>query len=84
MGAELGITPVIIRGEELKQKGFGGTFSVDNKTNSPFFNSLFASIISIPNISFSLQDKRAAEKFSLIQVFMESARQQNILLHLRS
>lgn len=25
VGAELGITPVIIRGEELKQKGFGGT-----------------------------------------------------------
>lgn len=29
MGAELGITPVIIRGEELKQKGFGGTVTVD-------------------------------------------------------
>lgn len=28
MGTELGITPVIIRGEELKQKGFGGTVSV--------------------------------------------------------
>uniref|UniRef100_A0A8C7QFG7 Aminopeptidase like 1 n=1 Tax=Oncorhynchus mykiss TaxID=8022 RepID=A0A8C7QFG7_ONCMY len=25
VGTELGITPVIIRGEELKQKGFGGT-----------------------------------------------------------
>uniref|UniRef100_A0A8C8BTQ0 Cytosol aminopeptidase domain-containing protein n=1 Tax=Oncorhynchus tshawytscha TaxID=74940 RepID=A0A8C8BTQ0_ONCTS len=25
MGTELGVTPVIIRGEELKQKGFGGT-----------------------------------------------------------
>lgn len=24
MGSELGITPVIIRGEELKQRGFGG------------------------------------------------------------
>lgn len=29
MGTELGITPVIIRGEELKQKGFGGTFAGD-------------------------------------------------------
>lgn len=29
VGAELGITPVIIRGEELKQKGFGGTVTVD-------------------------------------------------------
>ena len=30
VGTELSITPVIIRGEELKQKGFGGTvhFSV--------------------------------------------------------
>lgn len=28
MGTELGITPVIIRGEELKQRGFGGTMSV--------------------------------------------------------
>lgn len=27
MGTELGITPVIIRGEELKQKGFGGSFA---------------------------------------------------------
>lgn len=26
---ELGITPVIIRGEELKQRGFGGTAPVD-------------------------------------------------------
>lgn len=25
MGDEVGIRPVIIRGEELKQKGFGGT-----------------------------------------------------------
>lgn len=25
VGTELGITPVIIRGEELKQRGFGGT-----------------------------------------------------------
>lgn len=29
VGTELGITPLIIRGEELKQKGFGGTVSVD-------------------------------------------------------
>lgn len=29
MGAELGITPVIIRGEELKHKGFGGTCTID-------------------------------------------------------
>lgn len=29
VGTELGITPVIIRGEELKQRGFGGTESVD-------------------------------------------------------
>lgn len=29
VGAELGITPVIIRGEELKQKGFGGTVPAD-------------------------------------------------------
>lgn len=29
MGTELGITPVIIQGEELKQRGFGGTMSVD-------------------------------------------------------
>ena len=29
MGTELGITPVIIRGEELKQRGFGGTVSGD-------------------------------------------------------
>ncbi len=29
VGTELGITPVIIRGEELKQRGFGGTVSVD-------------------------------------------------------
>lgn len=28
VGAELGITPVIIRGEDLKQKGFGGTVTV--------------------------------------------------------
>lgn len=29
VGTELGITPVIIRGEELNQKGFGGTFTGD-------------------------------------------------------
>lgn len=29
MGNELGITPVIIRGEELKQKGFGGKMCID-------------------------------------------------------
>lgn len=29
MGTELGITPVIIRGEELKLRGFGGTMSAD-------------------------------------------------------
>lgn len=29
VGTEVGITPVIIRGEELKQRGFGGTVSVD-------------------------------------------------------
>lgn len=42
VGTELGITPLIIRGEELKQKGFGGTcvfrylsvIGVDD-TNSP-------------------------------------------------
>lgn len=28
VGTELGITPVIIRGEELKQRGFGGTETV--------------------------------------------------------
>lgn len=28
VGAELGIAPVIIRGEDLKQKGFGGTVTV--------------------------------------------------------
>ncbi|KAF7659636.1 hypothetical protein LDENG_00295000 [Lucifuga dentata] len=28
VGTELGITPVIIRGEELKQKGFGGIYGV--------------------------------------------------------
>lgn len=27
VGNELGITPTIIRGEELKQKGFGGNLS---------------------------------------------------------
>ena len=26
MGSELNIDPVIIRGEELKERGFGGTF----------------------------------------------------------
>lgn len=31
VGLELGITPVIIRGEELKQRGFGGTGSVDTR-----------------------------------------------------
>lgn len=29
VGFELGITPVIIRGEELKQRGFGGTVFLD-------------------------------------------------------
>lgn len=42
MGTELGITPVIIRGEELKQKGFGGTFAGDKST---LFNASFVFIL---------------------------------------
>lgn len=39
VGAELAITPVIIRGEELKDKGFGGTaygFSIPFRVSSLF------------------------------------------------
>ncbi|KAK7915651.1 hypothetical protein WMY93_011412 [Mugilogobius chulae] len=35
VGAELGITPVIIRGEELKQKGFGGIYGVGKAAEHP-------------------------------------------------
>ncbi|XP_037535571.1 probable aminopeptidase NPEPL1 [Nematolebias whitei] len=35
VGAELGITPVIIRGEELKQKGFGGIYGVGKAAEYP-------------------------------------------------
>jgi len=40
VGAELAITPVIIRGEELKDKGFGGTaFGFQfHCVSHPFFN----------------------------------------------
>lgn len=46
MGTELGITPVIIRGEELKQKGFGGTFAGDiyRRLKSPLFDASFVFI----------------------------------------
>lgn len=55
MGAELGITPVIIRGEELKQKGFGGTVTVQcsHTENSPLFRTssvfLFVCVTAILN-----------------------------------
>uniref|UniRef100_A0A668A797 Aminopeptidase like 1 n=1 Tax=Myripristis murdjan TaxID=586833 RepID=A0A668A797_9TELE len=35
VGTELGITPVIIRGEELKQKGFGGIYGVGKAAVHP-------------------------------------------------
>uniref|UniRef100_A0A674PC22 Aminopeptidase like 1 n=1 Tax=Takifugu rubripes TaxID=31033 RepID=A0A674PC22_TAKRU len=35
VGTELGITPVIIRGEELKQKGFGGIYGVGKAAEHP-------------------------------------------------
>ncbi|CAB1353889.1 unnamed protein product [Coregonus sp. 'balchen'] len=35
VGTELGITPVIIRGEELKQKGFGGIYGVGKAAVNP-------------------------------------------------
>uniref|UniRef100_A0A8C5BUE3 Cytosol aminopeptidase domain-containing protein n=1 Tax=Gadus morhua TaxID=8049 RepID=A0A8C5BUE3_GADMO len=35
VGAELSITPVIIRGEELKQKGFGGIYGVGKAAEHP-------------------------------------------------
>jgi len=35
VGTELGITPLIIRGEELKQKGFGGIYGVGKAAVSP-------------------------------------------------
>ena len=36
VGAELSITPVIIRGEELKQKGLGGTVLIQFQCQIPF------------------------------------------------
>lgn len=87
VGAELGITPVIIRGEELKQKGFGGTVPVDVCMKTTHLSLIqivclfIASIIASPNIFFSLQNKHAPEKLPFIQEFMELARQQNILQH---
>ncbi|XP_043978155.1 probable aminopeptidase NPEPL1 [Gambusia affinis] len=35
VGSELGITPVIIRGEELKQRGFGGIYGVGKAAEHP-------------------------------------------------
>ncbi|XP_010879442.1 probable aminopeptidase NPEPL1 [Esox lucius] len=35
VGSELGITPVIIRGDELKQKGFGGIYGVGKAAVNP-------------------------------------------------
>uniref|UniRef100_A0A673LQW1 Probable aminopeptidase NPEPL1 n=1 Tax=Sinocyclocheilus rhinocerous TaxID=307959 RepID=A0A673LQW1_9TELE len=35
LGNELGITPTIIRGEELKQKGFGGIYGVGKAAQHP-------------------------------------------------
>ncbi|CAB1315165.1 unnamed protein product [Coregonus sp. 'balchen'] len=35
VGTELGITPVIIRGEELKQRGFGGIYGVGKAAVNP-------------------------------------------------
>ncbi|KAL2091208.1 hypothetical protein ACEWY4_013471 [Coilia grayii] len=35
VGQELGITPTIIRGEELKQKGFGGIYGVGKAAEHP-------------------------------------------------
>uniref|UniRef100_A0A8C1FZY0 Aminopeptidase like 1 n=1 Tax=Cyprinus carpio TaxID=7962 RepID=A0A8C1FZY0_CYPCA len=35
VGSELGITPTIIRGEELKQKGFGGIYGVGKAAPHP-------------------------------------------------
>ncbi|KAL4655753.1 putative aminopeptidase NPEPL1 isoform X1 [Arapaima gigas] len=35
VGAELGITPTIIRGEELKQRGFGGIYGVGKAAEHP-------------------------------------------------
>ncbi|XP_075880583.1 putative aminopeptidase NPEPL1 [Nelusetta ayraudi] len=35
VGLELGITPVIIRGEELKQRGFGGIYGVGKAAEHP-------------------------------------------------
>ncbi|MEQ2218967.1 hypothetical protein XENOCAPTIV_010658 [Xenoophorus captivus] len=35
VGSELGITPVIIRGEELKQRGFGGIYGVGKAAENP-------------------------------------------------
>ncbi|MED6274235.1 putative aminopeptidase npepl1 [Characodon lateralis] len=35
VGSELGITPVIIRGEELKQRGFGGIYGVGRAAENP-------------------------------------------------
>uniref|UniRef100_A0A3Q2DV42 Aminopeptidase like 1 n=1 Tax=Cyprinodon variegatus TaxID=28743 RepID=A0A3Q2DV42_CYPVA len=35
VGSDLGITPVIIRGEELKQRGFGGIYGVGKAAEHP-------------------------------------------------
>lgn len=35
IGAELGITPLIIRGEELNEKGFGGIYGVGKAATAP-------------------------------------------------
>ncbi|XP_042154121.1 probable aminopeptidase NPEPL1 [Oncorhynchus tshawytscha] len=35
VGTELGVTPVIIRGEELKQKGFGEIYGVGKAVVNP-------------------------------------------------
>ncbi|XP_037108736.1 probable aminopeptidase NPEPL1 [Syngnathus acus] len=35
VGSKLGITPVIIRGEELKEKGFGGIYGVGKAAENP-------------------------------------------------
>lgn len=48
VGAELGITPVIIRGEELKQKGFGGTVTVDIYVKLPDLSLILVLYVRLP------------------------------------
>lgn len=60
MGTELGIPPVIIRGEELKQKGFGGTVTGDIDRRLNHLSLMLALRLSLPH------KHRAPTEFSSI------------------